>query len=393
MSNYNFEYLSRSNPELIEASEFNFYVDKPLSVKAYDSALVISKELGGPGIFCGGNYVGEHYFHASRLVPNRISDKLTVDFRDEEVVYVGTFINTWGHCLTDNLKHFWFMDDKRYSYLKKLKFIYTMVYGDASIHPRMLDLLSKIGVGEDKLHRIDGAVRFSRVYIPDHCFLFDKEHHYYKEGFRYYTKEYRDIIGKLIANTKMIPGPEKIYVTRSSWTKNSQMRGRDYGETAVEEFFRSLGYEIIMPEKLSLDEQISMFHNCRSFASTQGSISLNAVFCKKGTDICIIDKQHYKNTYINQYQLAVNHLISGNITHIDANRSSMNDRNTPWNGPFFIYPSKELCAFGGVKYPGFPYLSYLRYLYQARMAQIRGRIKRIASNIIRTLNHDQKKNT
>ena len=379
MTTYRYDYLTARNKEkTIKETKNNFKADKNLSVMSFDNAVIASKVAGGPGVFSSYGYVEESDIHVGGSPINGLSGEINIPKNNEEVVYIGSLICIWGHCLTDNLKHLWFLQDERYKHLTKLKFAYTMCNENDSFSGSLKALFNKLGVFEDQMIRISGAERFSKVYLPEQCFFCVPGGALYRSGYRYYTKEYQQIIQKIIECTEKRPGPEKIYLTRTKCITQAKNRYRDFGESSIEDFFRKLGYDIISPEELTLDEQISVVHSCKYFASTQGSISLNALFCKEGTEVCIINKQNYNAPY----QLAVNQLISCNITIIDANQSTLNDKSKPWEGPFFLYQSKELCAWGNQQYRGFPFKDYAMYLAvgeakeaMRKFRKMKGRIK------------------
>ena len=95
-----------------------------------------------------------------------------------------------------------------------------------------------------------GKEKFSRVWLPDPCFFCEDVP--YKRGRplpRYYTKQYRDVIDKIIESTEMRPGPEKVYFTKTDWTRSAKQKNRDFGEERIEKVFAAAGYKIIAPEK------------------------------------------------------------------------------------------------------------------------------------------------
>ena len=381
MTEYIYSFLTERNKErTIKDTSIDFLAKKELTVLSLDHAVVVSRKAGGPGVFSSDGYVKESDLHIGFSSVRGIPNESLVHYNDEEVVYVGCLLSVWGHCLTDNLKHLWFLQDERYVHLKKLKFVYTMLNDDDSLSSGMLALYNKLGIHEDQLIRVTGVERFLRIYLPEQCFFCVPGGDFYKSGYRYYTKEYKRIVQAILDNTKMTSGPEKVYFTRTKWVRKANQKYRDFGENYIEDFFRELGYEIISPEEFSLDEQISIVHGCKRFATTQGSTSLNALFCEDGTEVCIINKQNYNAPY----QLAINHLIPCRITIIDANKSTLNSKKTPWAGPFFMYRSKELCAWGGKPYKGFPIKDYALYLFIVKAREMKRKLSK-PKNKIRNL--------
>lgn len=64
-------------------------------------------------------------------------------------------------------------------------------------------------------------------------------------------------------------------------------------QTEVEYIFKDLGYEIILPDNMSVKEQIHTFASATHIASMHGSALVNIAFCKKNTRIFEIFPQYY----------------------------------------------------------------------------------------------------
>ena len=68
-----------------------------------------------------------------------------------------------------------------------------------------------------------------------------------------------------------------------AWAKNDN---RIDSHEAIEEYFRSLGYEILIPESLgSLEEQINTFYETRTLVSTTSSGLSNSIFMQPGQTV------------------------------------------------------------------------------------------------------------
>ena len=61
-----------------------------------------------------------------------------------------------------------------------------------------------------------------------------------------------------------------------------------------------------------MEEQIAIIRNCKCFATTEGSISHNVIFCKPKTDVIIVRKVNR----LNYHQLIINEVANVNITYI-----------------------------------------------------------------------------
>lgn len=163
---------------------------------------------------------------------------------------------------------------------------------------------------------------------------------FFLHGFyRYYTQEYRELIDRIISKVTA-DKQEKVYLTRTRLHDY-----RDYGEKKIEKAFKEKGYKIVSPERLTLKEQISIYKGANILATTEGSISHNAVFMRQGAQLVVLRKCDCFNTY----QEAINDVHSLNVTYIDAHLSCFVDAKAPWFGPFFLYCNDNLSRFLGCK--------------------------------------------
>ena len=121
---YNLKFVSKKNRAQTEVDVENYYFsDNKLTINELPNAVVASREMGGPGVFSeDGQYVKISDFVKS-IDESRELKKSNIQFIDEEVVYIGTLHNCYGHILTDNLKHLWILLNE--NKLNKLKFVFA----------------------------------------------------------------------------------------------------------------------------------------------------------------------------------------------------------------------------------------------------------------------------
>lgn len=331
---------------------FEFFSDRRLSVAAYDSALVL------PGCARGGGVIGAD----GKLVDCSVVqngwpkggyyESPEVEVVDEEVVYLGMFYSCWGHAITDNLKHLWFLGDESVDErLKRLKFVYTTTHIGPVMPENFLRLLRLLGFGPDRIVRIDRPTRFRRVHVPEPCFGPVKTGSPYR-----YTKEYGRLVSSIIAAVGAEDGPadRSVYFSRMGWKLD-----RAEGEARIEKAFRDLGYEIVRPERLTFEEMVRLLSRVRNFASTDGSCAHNALFLPEGARAVVVRKAQYCNFY----QAIIGQVRRLDTVYVDANRSDcLHDARVPAFGPFFLYVNERLAAFAGIK-PHFPRFAYCAYAF------------------------------
>jgi len=348
---------SEMNNITCEASSKKYISERHLKVESFHDAIIIPDTIKGEsGINVNGIVDERSLLHVNwqKRIYNDCS-RIDVSYKNEEVVYIGMFHFVWGHCITDNLKHLWFLFDEKYKNLQKLKFVYIVLKDNnigennkAVLPQNFLWILRTLGIDDNQLEEILIPTAFSIVHLPEQCFFYDN-----KIKQRLFTPNYIDIINRIERDIQPAKY-KKIYFSRTGLHDR-----KDFGENQIEALFQIEGYKIIYPEKLSISEQIALLKGCEYFACTEGSISHNVIFCRERTNIIIIRKFDG----LNGYQLALNSIRNYLITYIDANKTIPANSRHPYLGPFFLYKSPQITQFFRLKEESFPYLEYVKYLF------------------------------
>ena len=236
-----------------------------------------------------------------------------------------------GHFITDDMRLLWFLRSKEYrENFADCPIVYIPVHG-FELKGNWLRMLEILGINLSLMTPITELTKYDKIILPDECFFMSLE-----DGIRYFTSEYIEIIDAArvftLANTEPAHA-KKIYFSHAKF-KNISIT---FAEERLEEYFASKEYEIIYPEKLSLDEQLNALVHCDSFASTIGSCSHNMIFCRDNTEIILIPRANY----FTGYQLAVDQVHPQNIHYIDSSFSIFAG-NSPWGGPFLYFISSNL---------------------------------------------------
>ena len=104
---------------------------------------------------------------------------------------------------------------------------------------------------------------------------------------------------------------EKIYFTRQQFRRAHMT---EVGEKEIEELFRSSGFTVLAPEKLTVEEQIFYFSTAGEIASISGTISHNIVFCEEGTKVAVLNRCCLPNIA----QFSINQISKATVTYIDV---------------------------------------------------------------------------
>ena len=178
----------------------------------------------------------------------------------------------------------------------------------------------------------------------------------------------------MVINDNTLPKlGERIYFSR---TKLKQSWRREAGESQIETVFRKQGFSIVYPENYSLREQISIVHNCNCFASTEGSIAHNSIWCQPETSVTLIRKANC----INIWQMVINESSNLNVTYVDAHNSIRTNQQFPMNGPFYMCITPEFERYIGRKRLILPLWlrpSWYIYKYQLQESRLYKKINRM----------------
>lgn len=203
--------------------------------------------------------------------------KERIDYIDENVVYLGFFINHWGHFFIDVIGRMWLVQHKEY---QNFKFAF-IAENNNPINENYYQFFDLIGLSRNQIIWVDHPMRFKKVFIPslgkDKDWNISQE---YYNFFSYINDESYKKKGNKYRN-------ECIYLSRQSF---SDAVKKERGEAQIEDEFKKNGYMVLYPEKMSLYEQIDIFQNAREIVCINGTIPLNCIFIGKGVKLVVLNK-------------------------------------------------------------------------------------------------------
>jgi len=132
----------------------------------------------------------------------------------------------------------------------------------------------------------------------------------FKSEFSLIASSAVDYLRSLALQTKEeVTGYRKLFISRKN------MRGtRLINESETVELFRSYGFEIIYPEKMSFKEQVETFKYAKYIAGSSGAAFTNILYCpKNATIINIIPKEYNFCIYS-----TISHLLGIDCVFLDA---------------------------------------------------------------------------
>ncbi len=337
----------------------NYFVDKDLGFRVIERGAIVPYVLTPS---TGGNYVWEFggiVDSKGRFIKSSVGKfgkEDTYALTDEiprvkaTVIYLGMFYLIWGHLITEGTRYFWaFNSDVFRKYFKDcpLAYIPCKLLESPVAQKNFWRLMEILEIDANRLLPIDCPTQFENVILPDESFIFDND------GLNKFTDDYRatiDRVRNFALKNRTPTSSKKIYY----------FYGRaQFGEERLAEYFKSKGYEIISPERLTLDEQLNWLINADSFASTLGSSSHNSIFLRDGTEIISIPRAANRFT---DYQPPIDQVHPLNVNYVDSSLSIFGTV----NGSYCFIISEQLKKFFGDEFNGYEddfkiFLSYVKF--------------------------------
>lgn len=320
----NLDYLYNPNAAK-KFFNFNRLVDRELGFRVIEHGTILPQrmfndkgergQVGFGGIVdAEGRFIKESHIHTGTggaYIPE------SMEYSSKTVIYIGITFHIWGHCLTDCIRRIWFLKSEFMNQFKNCPIVYiTHPNDNFDDLPNFKRLLEILEVGVDSFQEIKQPTQFDKIILPDECFFMETPPD--DDSFpdndaleRKFTKEYRQMIDQVrdfAIRNRAPSSAKKIYYFYGR---------RGIGEERLAEYFKDKGYEIVSPEKLTLDEQLNLMMNCKSFASTLGSSSHNSIFLPEGAEAIFIPR---RNEYM-FHQEALNQLYPINVNYVDSSLS------------------------------------------------------------------------
>ena len=332
--------LFNKNNDLWFKDESFYHQKKQLSYRSFRNG-VIQPEIIESNRLALGLYAEEKYINCSQSLEYTVrgrEKKKSNNYKtsDAKVIYIGPLIKCWGHFITDCLSTLWFFIDEQFkTKFSEYKIAYIPIEGFQmkGNYKRMFEIL---GIELQRFVIVSEPTMFNEVIVPD-CSFYDTE----KSIIRMFTDEYKHTIDYIKShyNNNVPKHGDKIYFTNSTYAKTKKA----FGLEKIDNYFLSKGFEVIHPERFSLDEQLDLLINCSIFASTDGSCGHNSIFLSDKSKAIIIPRGPDKTGY----QECLCYVHDVDFSYIDSTLSIFTPDKKTHVGPFFYYVSEELMSYFG----------------------------------------------
>lgn len=205
-----------------------------------------------------------------------------IEYVPEKVIFIGQLFRHWGNFLFDCLARVWCALKEEEEL--RIAYCFSLQSPNDAFEQKCKNFFQLLGISQDRLLEIRKPVRFHMVIVPQ-LSIFPGT---------FCTKEFLEVFDEAVsrvANSMNGEVYDRLYLTRTQMASCKEL-----GEKKIEHIFRKLGFQIIAPEKLKIEEQIYLFSHCKILASIEGTTSHNIMFAGERTEHIILRKQRYVNT-------------------------------------------------------------------------------------------------
>ena len=345
--NYNFDYISPELKSIIEPAILHTHkFESKLGCRVFKNAYVCPYFDWDKSIGCVIDEIGKVVKDSECIEWKENEDYYNLGesvFEGKTVVFLGFLLTGFGHSYTDDLRKLWFLETEECKLLLQqgARLVYTTSWNNP-IPDSVMEIVRMAGFDISQARHITSITQFDEVYVPDNSFIASDNGRLYCDVWAKSIERIRNSVP--IANLRI----DKVYFSRSKFIRGKK---KEYGEKAIERVFRKKRYTIIYPEDHSIIEQIQMVKQCKSFASTEGSVAHLSLFCRSGTEVMIVCKANY----LNFHQVMINEYADLNVTYIEAHHSIKVDKLHPWWGPFYLCVNRHLELYVGHRVFHLPY--------------------------------------
>lgn len=274
----------------------SLYLRKNLKCDSYDNIIALppqpSKKFIGDGGLIDKNHNNielsyVYGYNNSKYIgdPYTINDDEIENELDGEYIYLGFMHHHWGHFIVDFCTRLYYtLQSSVKNYIFLLPFNIKLFKLSSPIR-RFLEL---INIDIENIVFISKPTKIKSIIVPEPS---------YCRG-TYYSQQYLDVFNIVANNIKPTAQTDfdKVYFSRAKYPKAVE---KELGVELIDDLFHVMKYEVIYPEKESLDNQIYYINNCDEFAAISGTIIHNLIFSHRS----------YKNVYIVNKTYIINEAV------------------------------------------------------------------------------------
>lgn len=221
---------------------------------AHGKVIRLSQRIGG--------HLGDHFSTSDADILDHTDRPAQRTFSGKSI-YLGHYMAHFGHFLTETISTFWIYPEfDRYDH-----FIFHPFIFGRELTPFAKDTFAAFGISIDRIVMIDTATHFERIDVPERLFII----------LRQANIALRDVYRRLAEIGTNGGRGSRIYLSRRRHSVRNGTRAI-INEPFVEREMAKLGFNIIVPETLSLEQQIDCAKHATVLCGFSGSALHLALF-------------------------------------------------------------------------------------------------------------------
>lgn len=219
----------------------------------------------------------EYFYEKNGEILSREFETIHEETVEGLCYFLGNLLPHWGHFLLDGISRLWFLLHLPTDLRRELKFICY----DNHMPTWGWQILSAFGINEENLIFMKKGMLIKNLIMP-------------LESYRTHvsaSSEFQcvfDTIRDFYCNQLDVQPTRKVYLSR-----RNQLARKLSNEIDIESLLASEGYEIIIPESLSVAEQVQLAASSKTLIGTTGSGLYLAAFQKRDTTTIILHPKDF----------------------------------------------------------------------------------------------------
>ncbi len=194
------------------------------------------------------------------------------------VLYIGNWFGHYGHFITEGLSRFW--NYKTYQYNKIMAMPFVFDKKKIIIKSYQVYMLNIIGISTKHVNVCVQPTVFRKIIIPEQGWILNNSVNIGVRPVYNAIRKYHE---------------KNNYQKRYFISRKQKYFKRIINLKELETVFEKIGFEILYPETMPIDQQLFCYANCEVLASVSGSGLHNSLFARKSTLVIEIGDLRSRN--------------------------------------------------------------------------------------------------
>jgi hypothetical protein len=178
-------------------------------------------------------------------------------------LYLGPFMNHYGHFITEGLSRYWLREAGAFDHIVGYPFMHNN--GSILIQDFHRYLAGLLDIPIDRMAVLRSQTVFDEIVVPEQLWANNV----------HVNAHMRELYERIRSRRVARGSRGRIFLSRAP-------SARLGNPLVVEEIFASFGFRVIYPERVKIEDQLSLYANCEVLASLSGSGMHNCLFARPG---------------------------------------------------------------------------------------------------------------